>query len=492
MLIRGLVCCGVAAGCARGDDVRVLNDPAGDAVVRRTDPGNDGPLNPCGRLPDIERIQISGWQPTAPISDPYVGEVVGFDHAHIFRLDVVLRGLINPPGETGIYNPYAFGPSPIYGFIEFDVDHDRNTGGEVNRAAENRPLANIGRFGALPSSRLARARTARSGLDQDYDGEFYSTPYFERSGEDFALVLCGCDGIDYREQHGNGNGVFEAGETCIVRSRFFQRAAGYRGASGAAGGSGLGLYDPIVDIRFSHSCESNQTTITLVYQLDMEGASALTGHPLQPPDSYLDIGTNTSSVEEGLQDVIWGAERTTDPITGPTWDLAHRWAGQRPRDSLDVTRWRILALVGTAHTTDLESLYAWTDVAAELSPLGDLNCDGLVNSGDAAIFDGTVSELDGGPYDADGQVDGVVHIVNFGPNFNAIDFDSSGVVDCKDRNLIMVDCAADWNRDCLVNSQDFFDFLGAFVEARADFNHDGVTNSQDFFDFLAMLLGGCV
>ncbi len=47
-------------------------------------------------------------------------------------------------------------------------------------------------------------------------------------------------------------------------------------------------------------------------------------------------------------------------------------------------------------------------------------------------------------------------------------------------------CPADFNGDAAVNSQDFFDFLGAFFEESpgGDFNGDDAVNSQDFFDFL--------
>jgi hypothetical protein len=56
-------------------------------------------------------------------------------------------------------------------------------------------------------------------------------------------------------------------------------------------------------------------------------------------------------------------------------------------------------------------------------------------------------------------------------------------------------CPCDWNCNGIVNSQDFFDFLGEFFTGGGDFNNNGVVNSQDFFDFLACFFGeppGCV
>jgi hypothetical protein len=54
-------------------------------------------------------------------------------------------------------------------------------------------------------------------------------------------------------------------------------------------------------------------------------------------------------------------------------------------------------------------------------------------------------------------------------------------------------CAADFNADGTVNSQDFFDYLNNFFanDPAADFNADGTVNSQDFFDFLNAFFDGC-
>jgi hypothetical protein len=54
-------------------------------------------------------------------------------------------------------------------------------------------------------------------------------------------------------------------------------------------------------------------------------------------------------------------------------------------------------------------------------------------------------------------------------------------------------CAADFDADGAVTSQDFFDFLAAFFAGlpAADFNDSGAVDSQDFFDFLGAFFAGC-
>jgi len=57
-------------------------------------------------------------------------------------------------------------------------------------------------------------------------------------------------------------------------------------------------------------------------------------------------------------------------------------------------------------------------------------------------------------------------------------------------------CAADWNADAVINSDDFFAFISDFLCGgkgcrSADFNADHSVNSQDFFDYIAAFFEGC-
>jgi hypothetical protein len=52
-------------------------------------------------------------------------------------------------------------------------------------------------------------------------------------------------------------------------------------------------------------------------------------------------------------------------------------------------------------------------------------------------------------------------------------------------------CPPDWTRDGVLNSQDFFEFLGDFFGGVGDYTCDGVVNSADLFAYLADFFTGC-
>lgn len=461
-------------------------DFKGDATTRRTDASGAGMISPASVLPDVVRVSVGGWQTPTPTTDPYFGNYVQGASANLFRLDVVFAGLVNPPGRLGDpgegeYLPYEFGPSPVYGFIEIDMDRDKNTGGELT-GASLRYLANVSRFGRVPYGSIA-ARVPVTG--RDVDADFFTPPQFERSGADFALTFCGCWGVTVVNEGGNGNGVFEAGETWLVRGRFFQRSGGYRLASFMFGGSQSGLYDPMSTLRFSHDIAANETTVTLVWALKPAGAGALAGQAAQPVNySALD----QVSVQEGLQDLIDYAD--THTLSGPTAVLADRWRGRNVQQSLDPTDWEITALVGTAFEQPTDGLYIWTDTGFETA--GDVEGDGIADAEDRGKVQAFLDANDGGPFDLDGREfeNGSVGVGNSGPNFCLYDVDGDGIVNLLDVRLY---CVGDFNRDGLFNVVDFTMFGAAYAAGspRADIDGNGLLNLNDFVSFGNAFAAGC-
>jgi len=202
---------GASAGLAcAGDHAKIHLDAPGDTVVRRTDLGNDGPINPQAVLPDLLEISLMGWEPTNPSVDPYSGVKVDGDSANIMRIDMVFAGLLNPPGTIGLnglpYDPFRYGPSPLMGFVELDIDRDDETGGQLGGAATLRYMANAARFGGRPEGSTGQRAAASA---DDYDANFFSDPQFERSGEDFSIIMCGCHDITILTQDGNTDGQFD-------------------------------------------------------------------------------------------------------------------------------------------------------------------------------------------------------------------------------------------------------------------------------------------
>lgn len=451
-------------------------DPVGDAVLRPTDFDGTGVANPASVLPDLVSLTISGWMPSNPALDPYVGMRVESDGAHIFRIDLVLDGLVNPPGPLGLsgqpYDPYQYGPSPLYGYIGLDVDDDKDTGGQLGATAEQHFLANVGRFGTRPEGSLGD-RAARSA--GDYDRSIYTDPAFERSGEDFLLTFCGCFATTLVREIGNGDGLFDAGETMDVRSRFFVRTSGYIDASGMSGGSVGGAYDPFVEVRFSHDETSGQTTVTFVGPVTNVGYGLLHGVPTPPIDF---IVTNGWSIEEGVFDLI----ESVPFAHGQTRVLIEDWEGEDVEDSLEPNEWSVTAIVGTAFATPASGLYIWTDVGFDLVP-GDLDGDLRQTEADAQMLRQWVYDNDGSVIDADGLKDGVFTISGTPFNFSMFDLDGDGLV--RHQDLAVFGPRADLDGDGELTLLDYLVFLNYFDagDPRADFDLDERFTVFDLLEF---------
>lgn len=465
--------------------VRTWSDPIGDAVIRRTDLGSAAPLIPGAARPDLLSATLSGWNPTGAPGNIFAGSIVTAATAQVFRLDVVFNGLVNPPGPIQFPDhPTLYGNNPVYGFIDFDVDRDVDTGGEQTGGRYNY-LEQLARFGAVPAGPLADRAVTWHENQRDFD--FNTAPFFERSGADFTLTLCGCTPIDVISEGttGNHNGIFEAGETWIVSGKFFQRSAGYYCSSAASGGFDQGLYEPIVRLRFAHEPGTNRTTVSLVFPLTMRGAAMLTGELEQPPDFEFLHGSHFS-IFEALRDVILSAPGRDECLV-----LAANWVGRNPSNYLNVLDWNANAIFGTTYAVHpLNASYVWTDAGFN-HVVGDMTGDGRADALDRASIQSFIATFDGGDKDCDGIVNGSVSLCSFAENYNVRDINYDGKVDSADLALIPQMCPADWDQRNGLNTSDFFSFLNDFFGGHADFNGDGLTNSADFLSFLSAFFTGC-
>ena len=477
---------GAHAGGSPSSGYSVFNDPAGDAVIRRTDLGNDAPLPPGYEPIDLLQLRLEGWETSTPQSDPYTGTTTGGD-ADLVRVQIILDGLVCPPGPLGIdqqgsaFDPYRYGDRPLFGYIEIDIDDQKNTGGEFTPLANNRYLANVGRFGLSPQGSLSERMVRNAG---DFDTIFSTEPQFERTGGEFAITLCGCFTPTIVSQSGDMDSIFDPGETWVVRGRFFQRFIAFQAMSDLFGGFEDGLFEPPVDLRFEHDTHSDQTTVTMIFPITNTGSAQLRGEAVQG----IDLNTaNQTSIFEALDDLIYNSEYAT----GDLRDMVDNWRGrdledyQRPRD------WFAHAIVGTSPTVkDPAALFVWTDTGFN-EVLGDFNDDDTSDSLDTQILQNTITTLDGTTGDSDGVVNGEVGIAQFARSFNLLDLNYDGVI--SESDLGSPPCPADLTGDGLLNFFDISAFLGAFSahDPSADFTGDGQFNFFDVSAFLSAFSAGC-
>ncbi len=462
----------------------IWTDLQGDALIRRTDLGNDAPL-PIGFTPiDLLSVSTQGWSPINPAIDPYIGSINAGD-ADILRIEVVLDGLISPPGPIGLngfaYDPARFGPRPLTGFIELDIDHQKDSGGELMPLARNRYLANVARFGNSPSGSIAE-RMIQSG--SDLDSNFYSSPQFERTGAEFSLVLCGCFSPTIVSQDGNMDSLFNAGESWVVSGRFFERFQSFQPLGATFGGSDFGLFDPVVNLRFVHSTITDKTTITLIFPITNTGAGMLAGEPKQPIDLSL---LNHTSLEEAIDDLIIGA----DFATGPLASLTDDWRDKDFDEFNNPSDWKATALIGTAPTTPQpSSFYIWTDTGFN-EHYADLDLNEIHDANDAEVIEEYIHDEDGSSHDNDGTVNGSIGIESFGLEFHFFDLNYDGVISPED--IPLTDCFADITGEGLLNLQDLFAYLDLFnaQDPIADLTGQGLFNLQDIFAYLALYNAGC-
>ena len=487
------LCVLTAAACAcRADGPTTRIDPAGDATPRRTDFGAVGQIHPAAVLPDLISLKYGRWKPNNPAVDPYAGSYQDDASAHFLRIQLTLAGCVNPPGslalDGGFYDPFTFGPSPLFGFIEFNVDDDFDTGGELGGAAVHRFPAVAARVGALPlgddddDDSFPSDRFVTQGSQIDF--LFESPPQHERSGSDFSMVFCGCAPPTVVSQGGDGDGLFEPDETWIIRGRFFERFTGFQSASGLWGGSDFGLWDPHVNVRFSHSSTTDTTTVTLVFPLTQTGAGLLAGAAAQPIDFNV---ANQTSLSEAINDLA----AQSSSISGAVRTLSLGWKSAVPSDSFDVSSWEPTVALATAYLDEQSALYVWTDMGFDIEP-GDFNGDGAPTPDDRLARDTFIYANDGTPADADGQQNGAVAIPSFGPNFSIFDTSYDGTVDAGDWPPGL----ADVNADTFVDILDLLDFLDAFAVCdglpapcvnngvNGDFNLSAAVDILDFLDFV--------
>lgn len=481
---------------------QVAYDPPADAVIRRTDAGNNDPINPLvQRLPDIMELHLGRVVQPANHND----EIRGPYRANngTMRFELVLKGLINPPGpigygQTPVYNPVLYGPSPLYGFIEFDIDGDENTGGEIDYPY-SRYLGNVARFGGIPHVPKLVNRAAED--YSDFDNDISTPPFVDRSGEEFHLTFLAEDInaiVVVMESSGGNPSLFEAGEVWDIHARWFHRAHGWEPFLYLCWEQS-GEYEPDVIVRFSHSVTTDQTTVTLMYPLTNDGQS--------PEDAICTRGTtydgcpnNENSVLEALAELQACAANPIDPWN-PDFVMLQNWATKNPNNFLVPETWRMTALVGSALLMEpaVGGHYVWTDVWPNPRH-GDFNGDCQIDPADTAKLWNYIQKHDGQyDFDDDGSsTNNSILLHYFAQGCCMYDTDYDGVVCMLDAIV-----PGDMNLNGALDLNDLPDFVQALLYPaayapthngqdptwRGDLNCDDALDGLDIQLFVKQLTG---
>lgn len=469
-------------------------DPYGDAILRRTDAGNNGPVNPNSNLPDLLRVFLGTWYTDTPVTDPYNGNWVDHGHANLLRIDVVFYGLVNPPGPIDLlgdgFDPYAYGENPLYGYIEFNVDDEIDTGGEVDNVAD-RPLGNAARFGGLLSGQAGQRSAVTAA---DIDGSLCTEPYVERSGEEFHMSFCACQSITINPLGDLTPETFDEGDKWIITGRLFKRTHAFIPYSFAYNGSEPGQYDPVVDLLFDSDPILGITTVSLVYPLNNYGAAEMSGEAPEPMDFNV---ANQNSILEALNETIIAAQYGSGGFCTP-YSLLEPWADYDESDLddfVDPTEWQVLALVGTAYSQFQDDAnYVWTDIGPGFT-FGDVTGDNLVNQNDQNKIMTIIAQTDGHSMDFDGLTNGQITLSGIGNEFALYDLNYDGKINSLDLEMIGYKKRGDVNVNREVNTLDR-QMLGTLLgynindpqyNPAADLNHDNVIDQKDSKILLGIL-----
>jgi hypothetical protein len=459
------------------------SDPGSDWLARPTDPDGLLPFDLGAHVPiDLLEVKLGRWRPDDPVANLFQGRYL--PPGKFMRLDLTIAGLVNPPGATRPweFDPFVYGPNPVYGFVELDMDWDVETGGELD-TPQYRYVGNAVRFGGKPAVDPLEDRFA---LDESaFDGDFETPPFVDRSGEEFHLALLGSvfEPTDVTVVVGDADLLFEAGETWWITAPWFHRAHGYEPFSLASGGHGPGVYEPPCTLSFAHDAGGDTTLISLVFPLTNEGAAEMWDQPAQPPNAD---PSDQFSVHEALVDLHWSAVFIDAFPTGlPEEAIILEWKDKDPGQYLNPPDWRVSALLGTSYTAahPTGEYFLWTDVLPD-AVRGDMDGDGEASQFDQVLIQGYIDDHDGD----DGAMDGRVAISGHPLNFSVLDVDQSGSMDPLDVALVSVpgDLDADDDVDladlavmqsCVSGSDLPYD---GWECGLADLDTDGDVDAQDW------------